>query len=151
MGARGGHGSYADVPGEVSEQSPMPTVSAPRRMRIRRLTRLLQLRYQTNQTCPFCSTLRLPSRTGRCRAPGCSALSATRCTAVTLRPKGPRRPTSRELGLSSTHYPHDWKGWSCRLAEHTPGLAYVRRRQLSATALRRPLGKTAFSRALANL
>ncbi len=62
--------------------------------------RLLQLRYQTNQTCPFCSILRLLSRTGTCQALGCAALGATRYAAVTLRPRGPTQRTSRRSGLS---------------------------------------------------
>ncbi len=46
---------------------------------------LLQLRCQTDRTCPTCSTLWLPSRTGACRAPGSVALGATRYAAVTPR------------------------------------------------------------------
>ena len=64
------------------------------------MSRLLQLRYQTNQTCPFRGTLRVPSGTKPCRVPRCAALCATWYVAATLRQKGRTQSTSRQRGLS---------------------------------------------------
>ena len=67
---------------------------------VRVVTRLLQLRYQTNQTCPFYSALRPPSRTEPRRVPGCAALCATWYVSVTLRQDGPTQRASQKGGLS---------------------------------------------------
>ena len=68
--------------------------------------RLLQLRYQTNQTCPFRGTLRVPSGTKPCRVPCCMALCATWYVAATLRQKGRTQSTSRKSGLSGALRDH---------------------------------------------
>ena len=70
------------------------------------MSRLLQLRYQTKQTCPSRGTLRVPSRTVPCRVAGCAALCATWYVAATLRQKGRTQHASRKSGLSGALRDH---------------------------------------------